>query len=152
MCVGINGDMLASGERAASTSNRNFEGRQGQGGQTPPRQPSYGGRGLDHGPIREYQLLRGGTLMEPLIQLNAIAAPLRLANVNTDQLFPARFIKKPRAVGYAQYLFHDIRRTDTGNITTDFCQISGNSRPPKFVCWRKLWVWKLKRGSSLRTL
>jgi 3-isopropylmalate/(R)-2-methylmalate dehydratase large subunit len=34
MCVGINGDMLASGERAASTSNRNFEGRQGQGGRT----------------------------------------------------------------------------------------------------------------------
>ena len=58
--------------------------------------------------------------MEPLIQLNAIAAPLRLANVNTDQLFPARFIKKPRAVGYAQYLFHDIRRTDAGNINTDF--------------------------------
>ena len=58
--------------------------------------------------------------MEPLIQLNAIAAPLRLANVNTDQLFPARFIKKARAVGYAQYLFHDIRRTDAGNINTDF--------------------------------
>ena len=34
MCVGINGDMLVSGERAASTSNRNFEGRQGQGGRT----------------------------------------------------------------------------------------------------------------------
>ncbi|MEL0224446.1 MAG: aconitase family protein, partial [Gammaproteobacteria bacterium] len=34
MCVGINGDMLASGERAASTSNRNFEGRQGKGGRT----------------------------------------------------------------------------------------------------------------------
>ena len=31
--------------------------------------------------------------MEPLIQINAIGAPLRLANVNTDQLFPARFIK-----------------------------------------------------------
>ena len=33
MCVGINGD-IASGERAASTPNRNFEGRQGQGGRT----------------------------------------------------------------------------------------------------------------------
>ena len=58
--------------------------------------------------------------MEPLIQLNAIAAPLRLANINTDQLFPARFIKKPRAVGYARYLFHDIRRTDAGYINTKF--------------------------------
>ena len=30
MCVGINGDLARAGERVASTSNRNFEGRQGQ--------------------------------------------------------------------------------------------------------------------------
>jgi 3-isopropylmalate/(R)-2-methylmalate dehydratase large subunit len=34
MCVGINGDTLQPGERCASTSNRNFEGRQGRGGRT----------------------------------------------------------------------------------------------------------------------
>jgi 3-isopropylmalate/(R)-2-methylmalate dehydratase large subunit len=34
MCVAMNGDQLAPGERCASTSNRNFEGRQGQGGRT----------------------------------------------------------------------------------------------------------------------
>lgn len=34
MCVGMNGDLLAAGERCASTSNRNFEGRQGSGGRT----------------------------------------------------------------------------------------------------------------------
>ena len=34
MCVGMNGDSLAEGERCASTSNRNFEGRQGKGGRT----------------------------------------------------------------------------------------------------------------------
>jgi 3-isopropylmalate/(R)-2-methylmalate dehydratase large subunit len=34
MCLGMNPDQLAAGERAASTSNRNFEGRQGKGGRT----------------------------------------------------------------------------------------------------------------------
>ena len=34
MCVGMNGDLVAPGERCASTSNRNFEGRQGKGGRT----------------------------------------------------------------------------------------------------------------------
>jgi 3-isopropylmalate/(R)-2-methylmalate dehydratase large subunit len=34
MCLGMNDDILGSGERCASTSNRNFEGRQGKGGRT----------------------------------------------------------------------------------------------------------------------
>jgi 3-isopropylmalate/(R)-2-methylmalate dehydratase large subunit len=34
MCLGMNDDVLGSGERCASTSNRNFEGRQGKGGRT----------------------------------------------------------------------------------------------------------------------
>ncbi|MDN6460319.1 MAG: aconitase family protein, partial [Corynebacterium flavescens] len=34
MCLGMNPDQLKPGERSASTSNRNFEGRQGPGGRT----------------------------------------------------------------------------------------------------------------------
>ena len=34
MCVGMNGDLVAPGERCASTSNRNFVGRQGRGART----------------------------------------------------------------------------------------------------------------------
>ena len=34
MCVGINGDMVPPGERCASTTNRNFRGRQGPGART----------------------------------------------------------------------------------------------------------------------
>jgi len=44
MCLGMNPDILAPGERCASTSNRNFEGRQGSGGRThlmsPPPAPA----------------------------------------------------------------------------------------------------------------
>ena len=34
MCLGMNPDKLTAGERSASTSNRNFEGRQGRGART----------------------------------------------------------------------------------------------------------------------
>jgi len=34
MCIAMNGDQLEPGQRAVSTSNRNFEGRQGPGGRT----------------------------------------------------------------------------------------------------------------------
>ena len=34
MCIAMNGDQLAPGQYAVSTSNRNFEGRQGKGGRT----------------------------------------------------------------------------------------------------------------------
>ena len=34
MCLGMNPDILEPGDRCASTSNRNFEGRQGRGGRT----------------------------------------------------------------------------------------------------------------------
>ncbi|WP_028921825.1 3-isopropylmalate dehydratase large subunit [Pseudonocardia acaciae] len=40
MCLGMNPDQLGPGERAVSTSNRNFEGRQGQGGRTHLASPS----------------------------------------------------------------------------------------------------------------
>jgi 3-isopropylmalate/(R)-2-methylmalate dehydratase large subunit len=40
MCLAMNPDKLSPGERAASTSNRNFEGRQGRGGRTHLVSPS----------------------------------------------------------------------------------------------------------------
>ena len=40
MCLGMNPDQLKPGERSASTSNRNFEGRQGKGGRTHLVSPS----------------------------------------------------------------------------------------------------------------
>ncbi len=40
MCLGMNPDRLSAGQRGASTSNRNFEGRQGPGGRTPLVSPA----------------------------------------------------------------------------------------------------------------
>jgi len=58
--------------------------------------------------------------MEPFTRITATAVPLDMSNVNTDQIFPARFIRKPRAVGYAQFTFHDVRRRADGSLRSDF--------------------------------
>lgn len=47
--------------------------------------------------------------MIPFTTLDAIAVPLDIANCDTDKILPARFLKKPRAGGYGQFLFHDLR-------------------------------------------
>ena len=49
MCVAINDDRLAPGERCASTSNRNFEGRQGKGGRTHLASPAMAAAAAIHG-------------------------------------------------------------------------------------------------------
>jgi len=51
MCLGMNPDILAPGERCASTSNRNFEGRQGRGGRTHLMSPTLAARAALSGVI-----------------------------------------------------------------------------------------------------
>jgi len=52
--------------------------------------------------------------MERFERLDAVACPIGLANVDTDQLIPARFMKRPRAEGYGRYLLHDLRHDAEG--------------------------------------
>ena len=47
--------------------------------------------------------------MKPFTTLTSIAAPLPLANLDTERLIPARFLRQPRSAGYHNYLFHDLR-------------------------------------------
>jgi 3-isopropylmalate/(R)-2-methylmalate dehydratase small subunit len=58
--------------------------------------------------------------MEPFTRLTAIAAPLDMANVDTDQLTPARFLTGRRADGLAGVLLHDLRFTPDGVEIADF--------------------------------
>lgn len=58
--------------------------------------------------------------MEPIKILDALACPLPLANVDTDQLIPARFMKEPRSVGYGQFLLHDLRHDASGRPVEGF--------------------------------
>jgi len=47
--------------------------------------------------------------MKPFTKLTAVAAPLDLANVDTDKIIPARYLRKPREAGYDSCLFYDMR-------------------------------------------
>jgi 3-isopropylmalate/(R)-2-methylmalate dehydratase large subunit len=60
MCVGMNGDLGRRGERVASTSNRNFEGRQGQGVRTHLMSPAMAAAAAVTGRLTDVRALLGG--------------------------------------------------------------------------------------------
>ncbi len=57
---------------------------------------------------------------EPFTTFEAIAAPLDLHNVDTDQIIPARLMRRPRDERYATYGFHDLRFDAGGAKRPDF--------------------------------
>ncbi|SDW88466.1 3-isopropylmalate/(R)-2-methylmalate dehydratase small subunit [Albimonas donghaensis] len=52
--------------------------------------------------------------MDPFRKLDAVACPLPLSGVDTDQLIPARFMSRPRSEGYGPVLLHDLRHDADG--------------------------------------
>ncbi|MEM1315778.1 MAG: 3-isopropylmalate dehydratase large subunit [Pseudomonadota bacterium] len=60
MCVGMNGDVAAAGERVASTTNRNFKGRQGRGARTHLMSPVMAAAAAVHGALADARPLLEG--------------------------------------------------------------------------------------------
>ena len=58
--------------------------------------------------------------MNKFTRLSAIACPLAIANLNTDQLIPGRFLKLPRSAGLGAVLLHDLRFDTDGRKRPDF--------------------------------
>jgi 3-isopropylmalate/(R)-2-methylmalate dehydratase small subunit len=50
--------------------------------------------------------------MTPFTVETGVAVLLDRANVDTDQIIPARFLRKPRSAGYQNFLFHDLRASE----------------------------------------
>ncbi len=48
--------------------------------------------------------------MDKFTTLRAVAAPYYHADIDTDELIPHRFLRKPLSAGYGNFLFHDKRR------------------------------------------
>jgi 3-isopropylmalate/(R)-2-methylmalate dehydratase small subunit len=58
--------------------------------------------------------------MEAFTTLTGVAAPLDMANVDTDKIIPGRFLRKLRGPGYDRLAFHDIRFNADGSENPDF--------------------------------
>jgi 3-isopropylmalate/(R)-2-methylmalate dehydratase large subunit len=59
MCIAMNGDQLKPGEYSVSTSNRNFEGRQGKGGRTFLASPETAAASAVAGAVADVRTLLG---------------------------------------------------------------------------------------------
>ena len=147
MCLGMNPDILQPGERCASTSNRNFEGRQGRGGRTHLVSPMMAGSGSDRRAFHGYSELevsmkvgegrdvppdsREGVrpqrgrievwrIMQPFRTHKGKVAPLDRANIDTDQIIPKQFLKRIERTGFGEFLFYDWRRGRTARMIHPF--------------------------------
>jgi 3-isopropylmalate dehydratase len=173
---GMNPDILAPKERCASTSNRNFEGRQGAGGRTHLMSPAMAaaaaivGKLADvrklSGPVQQEQgspripveaehpeavtdedldhlddiptdeeatnvsaqtrgdsssaAAQGAAGLPKFTTLKGIAAPMPMANIDTDAIIPKQFLKTIKRTGLGSALFYALRFNEDGSEKPDF--------------------------------
>jgi 3-isopropylmalate/(R)-2-methylmalate dehydratase small subunit len=58
--------------------------------------------------------------MEKFVRLTAVACPLNVSNLNTDQILPARYLKWPRSAGIGRVLLQDLRFDAQGQEQSQF--------------------------------
>lgn len=58
--------------------------------------------------------------MIPFTRITATACPMPFSSIDTDQLIPARFMKRSRAEGYGDFLLHDLRFGEDGTLRAEF--------------------------------
>ena len=140
MCLAMNPDKLDPGQRCASTSNRNFEGRQGKGGRTHlvplrwPPLPQYEARlstsatGTSNNKSlpsiicvsQDLENYIGCHLMDAFTVHTGVVGAMDRANVDTDQIIPKQFLKRIERTGFGQFLFYDWRFHDDGSENAEF--------------------------------
>ena len=166
MCLGMNPDILSPQERCASTSNRNFEGRQGAGGRTHLMSPAMAAAAAVAGKLADVRKFtdtqrplstksQAAVNVEPSVagmesdddlerildapegtsgvhssssapssmgsmakftKLKGIAAPIDIANIDTDAIIPKQFLKTIKRSGLGSALFN-AWRYDSSNGT-----------------------------------
>ena len=71
--------------------------------------------------------------MEAFQRLDAVALPVPRANVDTDQIVPARYLQKPRSDDFGAYLFRDLRFAKDGSENPQFILNQPPYRPARIV-------------------
>ena len=84
--------------------------------------------------------------MERFDRLTGPAAPLDTPNVETDLIFPSRFLKKPLSAAYAGYLFHDLRFDAEGAPVAD-CVLNREPGPRILVANRNFGCGSAREGA-----
>ena len=96
MCLAMNADRLEPGERCASTSNRNFEGRQGAGGRTHLVSPAMAAAAAIEGHFVDVRRIAADGAEQHGSRSRVhtgLVAPMDRENVDTDAIIPKQFLK-----------------------------------------------------------
>ena len=124
MCLGMNPDVAAPGERVASTSNRNFEGRQGKGARSHLVSPADGGRGRDRGPLRRHQDVG---VMKAIETITGRVSVLMRDDIDTDQIIPKQFLKRVERTGFGEFLFYDWAKEPDWDLPVNQVLVAGRN-------------------------
>ena len=58
--------------------------------------------------------------MKKIKEIKSTMMPLKMSNVDTDQIMPKQFLKRVERSGYGEYLFYDWRKDSNGNLNQEF--------------------------------
>jgi 3-isopropylmalate/(R)-2-methylmalate dehydratase small subunit len=70
---------------------------------------------------------------EPFSTIDAVALPVPQANVDTDQIVPARYLQKPRSADFGEFLFQDVRVRPDGTADPTFPLVRPEYRDARVV-------------------
>jgi 3-isopropylmalate dehydratase len=119
MCIGMNDDQLGAGKRCASTSNRNFEGRQGAGGRTHLMSPAMAAAAAIRGTLADvrqfhYKPLQSAIDVEPLpVERDPLdfvpeaaptAAPPAVKSASPDAKVPGKVFRVLKGIAAPMYI------------------------------------------------
>lgn len=90
--------------------------------------------------------------MQPFTTLESAACPLPLANVDTDQIIPARFLKRLRSQGYGDVLLHDLRFGADGKGTSALSLDDPRHKGAKIIVARRNFGCGSSRESAVYAL